>query len=104
VVLRGTVGEELEDGAGAEGGVVVLVRVAGEDAVDPAADHLQEGVLGQLRVAGVVERIGEGPGQADLLVELADGEQPGVAGELTRRWLDDERCAEEVEDLGPDIW
>jgi hypothetical protein len=35
------------------------------------------------------------------LVELAGGEQPGVAGELARRRLDDERRAEEVQDLGP---
>ena len=50
--------------------------------IDPGADHLQEGVLGQVRVAGVVEAVGEGPGEADALVELADGKQPCVAGEL----------------------
>jgi hypothetical protein len=61
--------------------VVVLALVAGEGAVDPGADHLQKGVLGQVRVAGVVEGAGVGPRQADALVELADGEQPGVAGE-----------------------
>src|SRR5205807_471110 len=60
----------------------VLVLVAGEDAVDAGADHLQEGVFGEVGGAGVVEGIGEGPGQADALVELADGDQPGVAGEL----------------------
>src|SRR5262245_64004333 len=61
----------------------------------------REAVLGQAGVAGVVEGVGEGPGEADALVELADGEQPGVAGELARRRLNDERCAEEVQDLGP---
>jgi hypothetical protein len=61
-------------------------------------------VLGQLGVAGVVEGVGEGPGEPEALVELAEGEQPGVAGELTRQWLDDKRCAEEVEDLGPVAW
>jgi hypothetical protein len=39
-------------------------------------------VLGEVGVAGVVQDIGEGPGQADALVKLADGEQPGVAGEF----------------------
>src|SRR5262249_26475014 len=38
------------------------------------------------------------------LVELADGQQPGVTGELARRRLDDERRAEEVQDLGPGGW
>ena len=50
---------------------------------------------------GVVQGISKGPGKADALVERMDGEQPGVAGELTRRRLDDERRAEKVEDLRP---
>src|SRR5262249_17982266 len=44
VAVGGAVGEQLEDGVGAQGVVVVLVFVVGEDAVDAAADHLQEGV------------------------------------------------------------
>jgi hypothetical protein len=35
------------------------------------------------------------------LVELADEKQPGLAGELHRRRLDDERHAEEVQALRP---
>ena len=81
--------------------MVVLVLVAGQGAVDPAADHLQERVLGQFTVAGVVEGLGEGPGKADALVELADGEQPGVAGELAWGRLDYDRRAEEIEALLP---
>jgi hypothetical protein len=76
-------------------------EVAGQDAVDPGADHLQEGVLHEVGVAGVVEGSGEGPGEPEALVELADGQQPGVAGQLVRRRLDDERRAEKVEDLWP---
>ena len=34
VILGGAVGEELEDGVGAEGVVVVLILVTGQDAVD----------------------------------------------------------------------
>jgi hypothetical protein len=84
VPVRGAVGDDLEDGAGAEGVVVVLVLVAGQDAVDAGADHRQEGVLGQLRVAGVVESVGESPREPDALIELADGQEPGVAGKLPR--------------------
>jgi len=74
----------------AEGVVVVLARFAGQDAVDAGLDHLREGALGTVGVAGVIEGFGNGTGRADALVELADGEQPGVAGELTRRRLDNE--------------
>ena len=81
--------------------MVVLVRVAGQDAVDARPDHLQEGVFGEAGVAGVPEGVGEGPGEPDALVELADREQPGVAGELTGRWLDNDRRAEEIEALWP---
>jgi hypothetical protein len=84
-----------------QGVVVVLALVAGQDAVDATANHLREGVLGQVRVAGVIEGAGVGPGQADALVELADGEQPGIAGQLARRRLADQRRAEEIEALGP---
>jgi hypothetical protein len=31
-------------------------------------------VLGQVRVAGIVEGVGKGPGDPDALLELADGE------------------------------
>jgi hypothetical protein len=59
--------------------VIVQLLAVGEDAVHMAADHLQEGVLGEVGVAGVVEGIGEGLGDPDALVELTEGEQPGVA-------------------------
>jgi hypothetical protein len=72
-IAGGAVGHELEDGVAAEGVVVVLVRVAGQDAVDAGPDHLQERVLGEVGVAGVVEGAGEGPGEPDAPIELADG-------------------------------
>jgi hypothetical protein len=81
-----------------------VVLVAGQNAVDPGPDHLEEGVLAEVRIAGVVEGVGEGPGEANALVELADGKQSGVAGELPRQRLDDERSAEKIEDLGPGGW
>jgi hypothetical protein len=84
--------------------VVVLVRVAGQDAVDPGADNLQEGVRGEARVAGVVEGVGEVPGEPDVFVKLPDGKEPGAAGESARRRLQGERAAEGVEDLRPGGW
>jgi hypothetical protein len=41
-------------------------------------------------VAGVVESVGEGPREADALLERAEGEQPGVARKLSWRQFDDE--------------
>jgi hypothetical protein len=50
--------------------------------------------------AGVsIKGFGKRPGQTDAVVELADSQQPGVAGELTGRRFDDQRGAEKVEDL-----
>jgi hypothetical protein len=92
---------EREDRVFAQGVVVVLVRVAGEDAGDAGPDHLHEGVFGQVGVTRVVEGVGEGPGEPNALVKLADGQQAGVAGELALGWLDDEGPAEEVQDLRP---
>jgi hypothetical protein len=48
------------------------------------ADHLQDAVLRKVGVTGVVQGSSKCLREPDALVELADGEQPGVAGELTR--------------------
>jgi hypothetical protein len=56
--------------------VAVPVLAAGEDAVDPGPDHLRERVLGEVGAAGVIAGLGEGPGQAGALVELAEGSSP----------------------------
>jgi hypothetical protein len=49
-------------------------------------------VLGKVRITGVIESTGKSPGQADALIELADGKQSGIAGELAWRRLDYQRC------------
>jgi hypothetical protein len=104
VVLGGAVSQELEDGVGARGVVVILVLVPGQEAGDAGPDHLQKRVLGQIGVAGVVWGAGVGLGQPDALVERADGKQTGITGRLTRRRLDDERRPEEFQDLWPGGW
>jgi hypothetical protein len=58
-ILRRAVGDELEDGVGAEGIVVVLVLLACEDALDAGPDHRQEGVLAEAGIAGVVKGLSE---------------------------------------------
>ncbi len=80
-VLGRAVGDEFEDGIGSERVVVVLVFVAGEDSEDAHTDHVGEGVLDELGVARVVQGLGELLGKSDALVELAQGQQPGVRGE-----------------------
>jgi hypothetical protein len=77
--------------------VAVPVLAASEDANDAGAGPLGEAVLCEAGGAGTVHGLGEGAGELDAL-----GRQPGVAGELTRRRLNDEWRAEEVQDLRPD--
>jgi len=43
--------------------------------------------------------VGKGTGEPDALVELADGQQPSVAGELAGRRLNHERHTKEIEAL-----
>jgi hypothetical protein len=52
VLVRGAVGEELEDRICAKRVVVILVLVAGQDAVDAGTDQLQEAVIGEVGVPG----------------------------------------------------
>jgi hypothetical protein len=56
--------------------VAVPVRAASEDANDAGAGPLGEAVLREASGAGVVQSLGEGAGEPDVLVELADGSSP----------------------------
>src|SRR6185369_10892462 len=72
--------------------------IAGQDAEDAHADHLQERVLGQLRIARVVEHRGEPLRQADAVVELSQRQQAGVRRERSLGHLDpDGQWLEKVE-------
>ena len=93
-----TAGEEFEERIVAEHVVVVLVGIVGQDAVDPHADHLQKRMGADVRVAGIIEGGRELGGQAELLVQLPDRQQPGVAGQLCLlRFNDDRLMIEEIE-------
>ena len=80
-VVGRAIGDEFEDRIGAEGVVVVLVFVAGEDAEDTHADHVEEGVFDASGIAGIVECVGERYAEADTVIELSQGEQTGIGGE-----------------------
>jgi hypothetical protein len=84
--------------------MVVLVRVAGQNAADAAANHFLQGVLGQVGVAGAVEDDGDDPGKPAAPTARVDGEPPGVTAELTGRWLSNARRAEKVEAERPGRW
>jgi hypothetical protein len=86
----------------AEGIVVVLVLVVGEDAVDAGADHVQEGVVDLVRIAAVVEGGGEGMGQTDVGIELAHREGSRIAGKSRSRRLDEDGQAKEIEAVSLD--
>ena len=65
--------------------MVVLVGVVGQDAVHPHASHLQKGVIDAADLPPICQSLGKLSRQADPLVELAEWQQPGVAGNLVRR-------------------
>ena len=62
--------------------MAVPALAAGEDANDVGADPLAEAVLREAGGAGTLHSLGEGAGEPDARVQLAGGEQSGVAGEL----------------------
>jgi hypothetical protein len=71
-ILGKPIGDELEDGIGPQGVVIVLVFVIGEDAIDPLSHHAQQGLLGEEGIASVVESGCDLLGELGPLVELAD--------------------------------
>src|SRR4051794_33275421 len=81
---------------------VILVLVVGEDAEEALAGHLQQGVLAQVGVAGVVQGGGEVAAESQALVELAEQQQAAVGGELVAAILEvDGQAGEKVDGLGP---
>jgi hypothetical protein len=82
-IVRGAVAEGLEGSVGAQGVAVVLVTVAGRDAVDAGPDDSREGGLGQVRGAGVVEGLDKSLVRPRCLPNGRVGCQPGIAGEGT---------------------
>ena len=81
----GAVAKQLENRIAAQHVVVVLVGVVGEDAVHPHSGHLQEGMIDVADMSPVRQGFGKLPCQTDPLVELAERQQPGIAGNLFRR-------------------
>jgi hypothetical protein len=60
-----------------------------------ASDLVKHTLLGAVQVAGVIKYLGKSSGQADALIELTEGKQSSIAGELARRRLDHQQRAEE---------
>ena len=97
-VIGEPAGDELEDGIRAQGVVVVLILVIGEDAIDPLPHHGGERLSDEGGDAGVIERGGELIGEADLLVELPHGKESGIARDRGGRDFDlDGARREEIE-------
>jgi hypothetical protein len=73
-----TTGDKLEEGVVPQEGGIVAVFVAGDDLVETLAQEFDLGVKDQERMAGIREEAGEGIGELDLLVELADQQEAGI--------------------------
>ncbi len=96
--VRRAIADQLEGGVAAQRVVVVLVLVVGQDAVDPLPDQ-RPIRMPDIPGSGVGQRVGEGLRQGDRLIELADRQESGVAGELRPGDLDFDRFSvEEIED------
>ena len=87
-IVHRAVAEKLEDRIAAQHVVIVLIGVAGQNSIDAHARHLQERVIDVAGGAAITECFGELPRQPDVIIELTKGQQPSIAGNLRRRWLD----------------
>ena len=68
--------------------MIVLIFVIGENAIDALADHAEERLVSEIGVALVVQSCGELLGKFDVIVELSDRQEAGIAGERCGRNLD----------------
>jgi hypothetical protein len=68
--------------------VVVLVLVVGQDAIDSLPNHGEQGLLDKDRIAPVFQRRAELLGKPNPLIELSDGQQPGISGHRGRGKFD----------------
>ena len=81
----------------AEHVVVVAIFVVREDAVEPLTKHLQQAVI---RIdPRILQALRQSLAVSPLLIELANRQQPGITGNLSRMTLDNDRksCKMEAE-------
>ena len=67
--------------------MVILIRVVGQNAVHPHADHFHERVIDVAGVSRIRQRLGKLKRKPKLLVELPQRQKPRIAGNLFRREL-----------------
>ena len=79
-IIGQAIGDHFEYGVATQKFVVILIFVIGEDAVNPLADHGKEAVCSEVGISPVVKHFGDLTGEADLIVELPDGDQAAIAG------------------------
>src|SRR5712691_7619946 len=66
----------------AQGVVIVLIFIAGENAEDARARHFEEGMLAKRGNAGVLQGAGKRLRQTNLRVELPQRQEPRIAAQL----------------------
>jgi hypothetical protein len=94
--VRADVGEDLEEGVGAQLVGVVVVGVAGEQGVDLLGQQRLDGVTDELGGAWVGQLRGEVGDDAERAFQGADGEQSGVADDAAALEIDQELLRAEV--------
>jgi hypothetical protein len=83
--------DDLEHWIAAQRVVIVLVLVAGDDAVQPRPKHFRALMPDQLGGACILQRVDEPPGKPDPLIKLAERQQASVTGKSGLARLDDQR-------------
>ena len=71
--------------------MIVLIGVAGQNAVDPHPGHFRETVIDEGTESRIAKCGGELGRQPDLLVELPNRQQAGIARQMLLNRLDDNR-------------
>ena len=89
IVVGQPVGEQLEDGILSECIVIVLIFVAGDDAKDATAGHLQKGMIGIL--SRIVQLRRELASEVQLLIEFSKQQHARIGCEMLRDGFNDNR-------------
>jgi hypothetical protein len=97
LVVGRAVGEEFEGGVGAKCIVIVLIFVAREDAEDPHAGHIAEGVFDAIGIARIVQGVGKLLGESNAVIELPHEKEAGIGGEGSIGQFDVDGFGEKIE-------
>ncbi len=86
LVIDRAFAQDFEDRIAPQHVVIVLVGVVGQDAIDSRPRHLEESMVDVADLTPIVQAKGLGKllGKSQLFVQMAEGQQPRITGNLAR--------------------